>query len=100
MTKAERFRLTVFQGNSTDAADVHEDDVGNWGHYERLRLPGFDGSYSLSLSGLWAAYFENGQTRIEQTLTGYETIVKFGNTMQLKQNFRVIVEPATPGVAT
>ena len=100
MTRAERFRLTVFEGNSTEAAAVHEDETGSWGQYERLRLPGFDGSYSLSLSGLWAAFFESGQTRVEQTLTGYETIVKFGNTMQLKQEFRVTVELATPRVAT
>lgn len=100
MSQAGRFRLTVFEGSNTEAAAVYENELRDWGKYERLRLPGFDGSYSLSLSGLWAAFFANEQMPIEHTLTGYETIVKFGNTMQLKQDFRVTVELATPRVAT
>ena len=95
MTQSNRFRLIVFEGNSHEAAAVHESELDDWARYEHLKLPGFDGSYSLSLSGLWGQFFETDHAPIEQTLTGYETIIKFGGTMQLKQLFRVTLELAT-----
>ena len=89
-----RFRIIVYEGSSTEAAATYENDLTSWADYEGLRMPGFDGSYSLSLSGLWAEFFAKDHAAVEQVLTGYETIVKFGDTMQLKQAFRVTIELA------
>lgn len=95
MSRSKRFCLIVIAGNSSEAAAVCEGDLDDWKRYEQLKMPGFDGSYSLSLSGLWAEFFENGHVPVEHVVTGYETIVKFGDTMQLKQDFRVTIELAT-----
>ena len=63
-----------------------------WERYLRVRVPGFDGSVSIDLEGFWAAVLEQKLEAAEAEVTGYETIVKFGDTRQLREKFTAVVK--------
>lgn len=88
------FVLTVFEGSRTSGeATWEEEGTGaDWQKLEALRLPGFDGRVHLPLSGFWPAAFADCSPRFEQQIEGLETIVKFGNTQQLRTLYTVVFE--------
>ena len=89
-----RFRLRLFRGRTADGEP--ELDVAGGGHqwsdYVRVGVPGFDGRVSIDLSSCWQQVLDSGLTELESVVTGYETIIKWGDTRQLTETFCVLIE--------
>lgn len=93
------FVLTVDEGrrNSGEAVWQEEGTGNDWQKLDALRLPGFDGRVHLSLSGFWSAALANRSVRFEQQIEGLETIMKFGNTQQLRTLYTVVLDATYEG---
>ena len=92
------FALTLYQGLDKSGTMVYqtkgiEKDIedNQW-----FKFPGFDGVISLSLSSVWESALAHKHQYIEQRVYGYETIIKYNNTMQLKEPFTLILEIEYP----
>jgi len=85
------FELEIFTGNRAEGEAEHHYSGENdeWLDYQYIKSPGFDGVISLSLEAIWQAAIEQQKTNFIAPVTGYETIVKFGDTMQMKSPFTV-----------
>lgn len=88
------FLLNIYAGrNATEEALWQEQGKGaDWQKLDAIRLPGFDGRVHLPLVGFWAAALAARQPRFEQQVEGLETIVKFGDTMQLRTVYTAVLE--------
>jgi len=89
--KPKTFTLTIYEGSNSNSEPVivYDGVADDWLSYCTVHPRGFDQSYTLRLDGYWENVLTNQLTEYTETLIGYETIVKFGNTMQLKQPFTV-----------
>ena len=87
----KKFELKIYCGKSNNGSCEYEveGDCDQWSQYTQIKLPGFDGSVSLSLEGLWENAIQSKHNSISEVITGYETIVKFGSTQQLKTSYFV-----------
>ena len=85
------FELNIYRGQTvTDTPEYSVIGAGDdWANHTRLKFPGFDGSISLSLEDFWLNVLNNKTESCVQLLEGYETIIKYGDTMQLKEPFMV-----------
>ena len=86
-----KFDLKIFSGNS-NRGDCHYEAEGSsieWQEYQHIKLPGFDGAVFLSLEAIWKNAIDVKLTSIFLPVIGYETIVKFGATQQLKEQYFV-----------
>jgi len=85
------FQLQLFSGRSKKGECVFEksSNSNNWQDYIDLKVPGFSGSVSVSLASAWHTVINEQLDSYSGLVTGYETIVKFGNTHQLKENYTV-----------
>ncbi len=61
-------------------------------HKSTLSVPFDDESYTLRIDTVWADLLQGDEVRIEQQVEGLCTIVKFGDTMRLREPFRVVIE--------
>ena len=57
-----------------------------------MSVPFYDESYTVRVSTVWVDLLETDENRIEQEVEGLCTIIKFGNTLQIREPFRVVVE--------
>lgn len=92
----ESFVLRLYRGRAA-TGDPELSVSGNgeeWKDYLRVRVPGFDGAVSVSLENFWSAVLGQRLESAESEVTGLETIVKFGGTMQLKETFTAVIEVA------
>ena len=89
-----KFHLVLHRGKS--ASGPAELDVHGVGDerlaYSVVRRPGFDGSITVRLEDAWRRVIEGRLPRLAAPVTGLETIVKFGKTMQLRESFTVVIE--------
>jgi len=85
------FELEIFNGRHAEGEPEHHYSGENdeWLDYLHIKTPGFDGVISLSLEAIWRTAIEQQKTSFIAPVTGYETIVKFGDTMQMKSSFTV-----------
>jgi hypothetical protein len=98
------FELRVYADASMSSEPEYTaSGVGDeWEHYLRIKIPGFDGAISVALESLWVRVIRQELTQYVEAITGYETIVKMGGTMQLKSKFTVSIaiqyvdSPRTP----
>lgn len=90
------FRVDVFAPNarSKDKALNGYEGVGDeWQTRSTLSVFYDDESFTVSLDDMWLALLNSpGLDRVEREVTGLCTIVKWGNTMQLKREFRVVIQ--------
>lgn len=87
------FRLQVYHGNAMAPVAEHVGTGDEWRLKPVLSVPVGDQSYSVRVDGLWSELLQgSSQDRIEQQIEGLCTIVKFGDTVQLREPFRVVVE--------
>ncbi len=88
------FLLSVYKGGQAtgEAEWTAQGANDDWQHMSALRLPGFDGRVHLALSDFWQAAIADGSPRFEQQVEGLETIVKLGDTMQLRSRYTVVLE--------
>lgn len=92
----KQFKLDVYRGKEVNNTPENSySGVGHdWMSYRCIYLQGFDGRITLNLELFWKKVIANKLKTFSQTLLGYETIVKFGDTMQLKEAFTVHAEIA------
>ena len=85
------FDIEIFSGSLAEGESEHHYSGENdeWLDYLNIKSPGFDGVISISLEGVWRTAIEQQKTNYTAPVTGYETIVKFGDTMQMKSSFTV-----------
>ena len=91
---SKRFQLKVFRGKKVieEPETTYSGCMDELTAYQVLKLAGFDGRITLRLDEFWNKVIQEDLVAYTTTLTGYETIIKFGNTMQLKEPFTVAVE--------
>jgi hypothetical protein len=89
----QSFALTVYPGKNLEAEPAYaaSGGGGDWGEYTRIRVPGFDSHISLNLETFWRTALEGGHRRYQATVTGLETIHKFGEQSQLRETFTAVV---------
>jgi len=85
------FELRIFSGQTNQGKCEFETKIepSEWPQFLQVKLPGFDGSVSVSLEEFWASALQSNQTYYSQAVFGYETIIKFNNTQQLKVPYLV-----------
>ncbi|MFL0803507.1 MAG: hypothetical protein K6L81_07290 [Agarilytica sp.] len=90
--KIASFELNIYAGAGENSEPVYScSGLGDeWLQYMQVRLPGFDGTMLLRLEGFWRTVAEEMPSRYSEQITAYETIVKMGDTMQLKSIFNAI----------
>jgi len=94
------FNIDIYKGKSTDGdpLESYSGQKQEWQDYQLLRVhDGFDGAVSLHLGDCWNTVLKNGLTSFTQAVTAKETIIKFGNTMQLTHDFTVVVNATFEG---
>lgn len=88
----DHFQASIFAGSQTTGETVM-DFSGNgqqWQEYLTIKVPGFDGSQTVTLNDFWLEVFSHQSSKITAKLTGLETITKFGNSQQIKMPFTII----------
>ena len=92
--KPASFRLRLFTNHNTDV-EPELDITGSTedlADYMSISLPGFDTTVSVSFKDVWPAILNGNLKTYSGKVIGFETIVKFGNTMQLENIYTVMVE--------
>lgn len=94
MQQPTSFLLSVYEGShsSGEALWTEEGKTGDWQKLDALSLPGFDGRVHLPLGDFWLAALATPVARFEEQIEGLETIVKFGDTQQLRTRYTVVLE--------
>jgi hypothetical protein len=86
------FRVNVYHRSSADPVAQYVGTGDEWRLRSSLRTPIVDETYTVRVDGVWSDLLQGDQDRIEQDVEGLATIVKFSNTMQLREPFRVVIE--------
>jgi hypothetical protein len=86
------FRVSVYHRNSTDVVREFEGVGAEWQLRSTLSIPTDDESFAVRIDTVWADLLQGDEDRIEREVEGLCTIVKFGDTMQLRKPFRVVIE--------
>lgn len=86
------FRVNVYHCSSTESVAEYLGTGAEWRLRFALRAPIGDETYTVRVDTVWVDLLQGDQDRIEQDVEGLATIVKFGDTMQLRETFRVVVE--------
>ena len=86
------FRVSVYHRSSPDPLNGYADTGDEWMLKPVVSVAIFDQSYSVRVSTVWADLLAGTSNRIEQDVEGLCTIVKFGDTMQLRDSCRVVIE--------
>ena len=92
--RVSSFRLRVHANTRVPGAPVRtcSGRGEDWHDYTTLSVEGFNGSATLKLDDVWRRALEDRQSRVVATCEALETIVKFGSTMQLRHDFKVVLE--------
>ena len=86
------FRVSVYQGKSAEAVREYEGVGAEWKLRSSLSIPADDESYTVRIDTVWVDLLRGNEERTEQEVDGLCTIVKFGDTLQLRKPFRVVIE--------
>lgn len=86
------FRVSIYHGNSTDSIRQYVGTGAEWQLESTLSVPFYDESYTVRIDTVWVDLLKGDENRIEQEVDGLCTIIKFGDTMQLREPFRVVIE--------
>ena len=87
-----RYRLRVFHRSEREALADLEGRGEQWRDWAVVRVRALDDRFTLRLEGVWAALLEGGGGPLDVELEGLCTVVKFGDTLQLRETFRVLAE--------
>ncbi len=93
MTLVQSFELKIYPGANLEAEPAYEasGDGQSWMDHAYVRLPGFDSYISLDLNEFWQTAIEGQHRQYQDSVTGLETIHKFGEQTQLRENFTAVV---------
>jgi len=85
------FLVEIFSGSSIEGEAEYTCHGINdeWLDYQLVKLPGFDGVITVSLENVWQQALKGNESCYIVPVIGYETIIKFGDTMQMKSHFTV-----------
>ena len=93
--KLGRFRVAIFHHNADPAVDEPEcvrSGDGDWERAASFDGPGFNTTASIDLRPMWREVLEGRLRRHQAIVHGYETIVKFGDTIAWRPQFIVVIE--------
>jgi hypothetical protein len=90
-----RYRLSVRAEGGRQDSPVFLHEVGEEAihRYQRVRVEHVATFYSVNLTEAWIRFMASPNTPLVLMVTGFETVEKFGGTVQLKQRFVVRMEP-------
>ena len=86
------FRVSIYHRSSTESVNEFHGVGAEWQLKSMLSVPFDDESYTVRIDTVWADLLQRDEDRVEQEVEGLCTIVKFGDTMQLREPFRVVIE--------
>ena len=86
------FRVSVYFRNATKSVREYEGVGAEWQLRSTLSVPTDDESYTVRIDTIWVELLQGDADRIEQEVEGLCTIIKFGDTMQLRKPLRVVIE--------
>ncbi len=66
-----------------------EGDYSLLSQYQQVKIPGFDGAQTIRLEAFWGHVLPNQVTEIVFPVVGVETIVKWSNTRQIQEKFKL-----------
>jgi hypothetical protein len=87
-----RFRVSIFLGSSKESLNEHVGIGEEWRDADILKARHLDDSYSVHVGSVWVKLLSGSDLCIEEEVVGFCTIIKWSNTLQLKQPFRVVIE--------
>ena len=85
------FQVSIYHRSSIEALAEYVGMGPEWRLQPVLRAPVGDLSYSVRVDTVWVDLLNSFQDRIEQEVEGLSTIIKFGDTLQLQETFRVVI---------
>ena len=91
-----RFRVSIFLGSSKESLNEYVGVGEEWRDFDIIKARHVDESYSVHVDTVWVHLLRGSDLRIEEEVVGLCTIIKWGNTLQLKEAFRVVIETELP----
>ena len=86
------FPLCLYHHSSTESLRVYEGVGAEWLFQSKLSVPIHDVSYTVRIDTVFVDLLRGNESRIEQKVEGLCTIIKFGDKLQLREPFRVVIE--------
>ena len=86
------FRVSIYHRISPESVREYRGAGAEWQLKSTLSVPIDDESYTVRVDTVWVDLLQGDQDRIEREVEGLCTIIKFGDTMQLREPFRVVIE--------
>ena len=86
------FRVSIYHRSSPESVREYRGTGAEWQLKATLSVPFDDESYTVRIDTVWVDLLQGNDDRVEQEVEGLSTIIKFGNTMQLREPFRVVIE--------
>lgn len=86
------FCVSIYHCSSRKSLRGYEGTGAEWQLRPTLSVPYRDESYTVRIDTIWAELLQGKEDRIEKEVDGLCTIIKFGDTMQLREPFRVVIE--------
>ena len=86
------FCVSIFHTSAKEPLREYNGTGAEWQLKPVLTVPVGEYSYSVRIDGLWVELLRGSETRLEREVDGLCTIIKFGDTLQLREPFRVVIE--------
>ncbi len=81
------FRLD--SGIELEPISRFEGDYSMLNQYQQIKIPGFDGAQVIQLEAFWNHVLAKQVTEVVFPVVGVETIVKWSNTRQIQEKFKL-----------
>jgi hypothetical protein len=95
MPAVRSFRVAIFRWNADPATDEPEwraSGTDDWERAAEAHPPGFETTCSIDLRPVWQEVLGKALRHYDGTATSYESFVKFGQVMEQRQSFRVVID--------
>jgi hypothetical protein len=86
------FRLRLYHHSSTESVREYEGVGAEWHLQSTLSVSIYDVSYTVRINTVFVDLLRANESRIEQKVEGLCTVRKFGDWLQLREPFRVVIE--------
>jgi 2-phosphoglycerate kinase len=86
------FRLCLYHHSSTESVREFEGVGAEWHLQPTLSVSIYDVSYAVRIDTVFVDLVRGNESRIEQIVDGLCSVRKFGDWLQLREPFRVVIE--------
>ena len=86
------FHLCLYHHSSTESVREFEGIGTEWLLQPTLSVPIYDESYTVRIDTVFVDLLRGRESRIEQKVDGLCSVRKFGDWLQLREQFRIVIE--------